>query len=273
MKTLIPPKEESCHVIRDHFLLRVDYLITSNVFRMLFDLTIALVVVAIPLPVLADNTSDVATTYINQELKLQSPYICNSLVLHVESKSIEDIQNVCSAALAVASFYRDMGLSKIPTMHVTIVDNIPPEAGPDALGCFAPESGGIHILSYSAASKCGSLFGRHMDRALYRSLAAHEIAHAFASCNASVEKLSLRAGEYVAYVTMFATMDHNHRQAILEDNPGIGFENEKEISDTYYYLSPCQFGINAYRHFIRPENGNRFFQSVIRGQVLLKLKN
>jgi len=241
--------------------------------RMFLGFTIVPIIVAIALPIFAENTSCAVTTGITQQLNSQSLHTCNSLDLHVESKIVEDVQNVCTAALAVAAFYRDMGLAKVPTMHVTITDNIPPEVGTNVLGRFAPKGGGIHILSYLAAGKSGALFGRHMDRVLYQSLAAHEIAHAFAACNASVEKLSVRANEYVAYVTMLATMDHSHRQEILEKIPGVGFEYEKQISETYYYLSPWQFGVNAYRHFLRPENGARFFQSVIRGQALLELGN
>jgi hypothetical protein len=68
-------------------------------------------------------------------------------------------------------------------------------------------------------------------------------------------------------------MDHNLRHEILADVSGSGFEKEEQISEMYYYLSPYQFGVNAYRHFLRPENGARFFKSVIRGQALLELDN
>lgn len=244
---------------------------TQNVVRILCKITIVPIVAAIAFHIFALclSLSYAATTDTKQEVQPQSTYSCDSLDLHIESTITEDIQDICTAGLAVASFYRDAGFLKIPTMHITMVDNIPQEVDTNVLGCFAPKSGEIRILSFLAASKCGNWFGRHIDRALYQSLTAHEIAHAFASYNASVEKLSVRAGEYVAYVVMFATMDHDHRQKILEDCPGTGFETDEQISSTYYYLSPCQFGVNAYRHFLRPENGIRFFVSVIHGQALI----
>jgi hypothetical protein len=191
--------------------------------------------------------------------------------LHVDSKVIEDAQDVCAAGLTIAAFFYDMGLPKELSTCVDIADSIPPERGMNALGYFDPETREIHILSFGTASNGGYWLGRSIDRALYRSLAAHEVAHAFTFYNASVKRLSVRAREYVAYVAMFSTMDPNLRQEILADVSGGGFEKEEQISETYYYLAPYHFAVNAYRHYLRPENGAHFFQAVIRGQALLEL--
>ena len=169
MNTLVASKKESCRGIRDFFFIGLDFLITPNAIRMLLRFSIVQIIVAIAIPIFAENTSCTASTEITQTLKSQNSCTCNSLDLHIEGKIVEDFQDVCTAALAVASFYRDVGLAKVPTMHVTIVDKISLEVGTDVLGYFDPESGGIHILSYFAASKCRNLFERHMDRALYRS--------------------------------------------------------------------------------------------------------
>jgi len=107
-----------------------------------------------------------------------------------------------------------------------------------------------------------------MDRSLYRSLAAHEIAHALALESAVQPPLSVRGSEYVAYVAMFATMSPTHRDAILAATPESKFERESQISDSYFYLAPLEFGVSAYRHFLRPEVGAPFLLAILRGKSL-----
>ncbi|MGL1833461.1 DUF6639 family protein [Rhodocyclaceae bacterium SMB388] len=44
------------------------------------------------------------------------------------------------------------------------------------------------------------------NHSLYRSAVPHEVAHAVVACHQSSSTLPLAAHEYVAYVTMFATI-------------------------------------------------------------------
>src|SRR5690606_11844739 len=67
--------------------------------------------------------------------------------------------------------------------------------------------GKILMLPYAEFRKIGAWFGVPTDRDLYRSLAAHEAAHALASANFTVRPPSIQAHEYIAYVTMFSTME------------------------------------------------------------------
>jgi len=193
---------------------------------------------------------------------------CPQADVSVISSADEDVPDVCAAASTVFSFFRQLGLYKTVPLVVSIVASMPEEMGTAMLGCFTPSNNRISILSFEVAKSRGPWFGRPIDRALYRSLAAHEIAHALAWCNTSNGPLGVRAREYVAYAVQFQTMDSDLRQAILADTPGTGFESEREISDTYFYLAPSRFGADAYRHYARPENGPRFLREILRGGAL-----
>lgn len=193
---------------------------------------------------------------------------CRSGDVRVDGGTTEDTLAVCAAARSVSGFFRNIGLSRTAAITVLLVDRMPSENGDNVLGCFNAADAQVKVLSWRAASDRGRWLGQSIDRTLYHSLVAHEIAHALAWCNAPGNTLSVRASEYVAYVVMFATMESGRREAILADAPGVSFDREGEISDTFYYLAPSRFGVAAYRHYLRPENGARFLRAVLSGAAL-----
>jgi hypothetical protein len=193
---------------------------------------------------------------------------CPLVGVAVFSPVVQDAQDVCAAALPVFMLFRAAGLDKAVPLVVSVLASLPEYLGPAVLGCFTPGDRRIRVLTFESAKARGTWFGRRMDRTFYRSLVAHEIAHALAWCNTSDGLLSVRGREYVAYAVMFETMDPELREAILEQTPGPGFESEREISDIYFYLAPSRFGVDAYRHYLRPENGSRFLREIMRGAAL-----
>lgn len=197
-----------------------------------------------------------------------APIECPQVSVSVSSAAVQDAIDVCAAAGPVFAFFRELGHAKATPLAVSVVVSLPEDPGSTMLGCYTPASRSIRMLTFEAARGRGAWFGRPFDRSLYRSLAAHEVAHALAWCDTSDDPLSVRAREYVAYVVMFHTMEPEHRQAILAAHPERGFESEREISDIFFYLAPSQFGVNAYRHYLRPENGPRFLREVLRGAAL-----
>jgi hypothetical protein len=193
---------------------------------------------------------------------------CQQSDFRIEGGSLHDQDDVCAAALSASEFFLGLGLKKSVPITVSIVDDMPSGLGTRTLGCFTPADQRIQVLSFSAATARGSWLGRSMDRTLYRSLTVHEVAHALSWCNASHKALSVRAREYVAYVVMFATMSTTHREAILGEVPGTGFEHSAEISETYYRLDPYRFGVEAYTHYLRTDAGPNFLRAALKGDVL-----
>jgi hypothetical protein len=107
-----------------------------------------------------------------------------------------------------------------------------------------------------------------MDRVLYRSLVAHEVAHLAAAANFTVVRPTIVAHEYLAAVTMPATMPNEGRQRWLAAFPGGGFDFDRQIGLTLYLLSPHHFAAEAYRHFLKPGVGTAFLRRILAGEML-----
>jgi hypothetical protein len=71
------------------------------------------------------------------------------------------------------------------------------------------------------------------------------------------------ANEYIAFVTMFATLDPAHLELLLAAHPGIEFDSERELSFLAYALGPLRFGVMAYRHFLQQPDRVAFFRAVL----------
>jgi hypothetical protein len=107
-----------------------------------------------------------------------------------------------------------------------------------------------------------------IDAHLNRSLVAHEVAHAIDAQNFWIAMPSTPAKEYVAYVTLLATMPDELRERVLSQFPGPGFEAEWQMNMTVYLLGPLRFGANAYRRFLKPGNGPDFLRAVLSGKAM-----
>ena len=124
------------------------------------------------------------------------------------------------------------------------------------------------MLSHSDFEKCGNWFNVPISRRLYRSLVAHEVAHAVAACNFTIPQPSIQAQEYIVYVTMFAAMEPELRACVLWQFPGEGDEGDWQMSTALYLLDPLRFGVQAYRHLSIPANGRDYLHAILAGHAL-----
>lgn len=153
-------------------------------------------------------------------------------------------------------------------LSIDVVPSLPPAARASAAGCYLRVERRIVILTFSKFQSCETWFHVPIDAALYRSLVSHEVAHAIAAYNFKVVNPSIQADEYVAYVTMLATMAPALRERVLSQFPGHGFEDEQQMSSTIYLVDPMRFGVQAYRHFLRRANGREYLHAILTGKVL-----
>jgi hypothetical protein len=187
----------------------------------------------------------------------------------VHSLDKEDIETGCKGAADAVAFLRALGLDTAAPVEVRFVERIPDVVGGAmALGCNVNAERRIYMLTFSECHKRGLAPGLPIDRALHRSLVAHEVAHHIAATNFKVAKPAVVAHEYIAYVTMLATMAPDQRDRILERFPGDGFDIERPFNLTLYMVAPHFFGAQAYRHFMQLEDGQAFLQKVLSGTVL-----
>ena len=186
----------------------------------------------------------------------------------VRSEDGSNASIVCGAARDAVAFLESQGLRAPAEVSIEVARKLPVVAGPSAAGCYLKRENRVIVLGYAEFKDFGSWFGLPIDRDLYRSLIVHEVAHAVGACNFGVEFPPIEATEYVAYVTMFATMDPSLRAHALAQFPGEGYDKEAEINSTIYMLDPMRFGTQAYRHYLKPGNGREFLRAVVAGRVV-----
>ncbi len=195
---------------------------------------------------------------------------CDLADVVIRTPQPADIPLACDGAGKAIAFLAEQGLDTNSTLTVQLVHELPQTVDDSAVGCFVPSTQRILALVYAEFSKHGTWFGLTVNYDLYRSLVAHEVAHAVAACNFQLEKPSIPAYEYVGYVTMLATMAPALRERVLANFPGTGFDNDLQMNSTVYQFDPMRFGAEAYRHFMKPGNGREYLHRVLAGKALIE---
>ena len=193
---------------------------------------------------------------------------CRTESVVVRAPIRDDAADACRGAAAAIQFFKSLDLRTDEAISIDIVPELPQRAGASAAGCFLASDRRVLVLSYRKFKAMQTWFAIPIDRRLYRSVATHEVAHALASCNFRIPAPSIQATEYVAYVATFATMSEPQRRIALTAYPGAGFADEAKMSAVIYMLDPMRFGVEAYRHYLQPENGKSFLYAVLAGAVL-----
>jgi hypothetical protein len=194
---------------------------------------------------------------------------CDARNVVVRSPDYADVPMACDGARDAIVFLASQGLEATSDVTIELVPKLSKQVSAYAAGCYLESEHRVLMLKYSAFEKCGSWFNISANRQLYRSFVAHEVAHAVAACNFKIAKPSIQAKEYIAFVTMFATMDPELRECVLSQSPGDGYEGDWQMSTTIYLLDPMRFGVQAYRHFRKPENGRDYLHAILAGRALI----
>ncbi len=197
------------------------------------------------------------------------PRPCPSLPsVHVSAADPRDAQVACDGAAAAVRFFEARGLKTFERVDVQLRGELPPEVGPRAAGCLLPAERRIVIHDAATFSRRRTWFGVAIDAGMYRSVAAHEVAHALAACNFAAPRPPIHAQEYVAYAVTFATMHPALRSRVLRANPGDGFATVSTIGELLYAFDPQRFGVESWRHYAKPEHGDAFLRKVLAGEAL-----
>jgi len=197
---------------------------------------------------------------------------CPDTNVTVISANDQEIGIACQAAMEALGFFAVNGLDTSSAVKVYLVSELPDVAGAASYGCYDHSTRSVHMLHFSDCLEQGPWADLPIDRTLYKSLLIHEVAHALADRNFSVPRPGVLAHEYLAYVTMFATMPAGKRERVLEKVPGTGFESVDQMSVTYYLMDPLRFGAEAYRHFLKLEDRKTFLKDVLSGRVSIGRK-
>lgn len=152
--------------------------------------------------------------------------------------------------------------------EVRLVEELPGELQGLAVGCYLRDTHRVLLLRWRAFAALGEWLRTPVEPELYRSAAAHEMAHAVVGCNVDDATLPVPAHEYVAYVVMFATMDPRLRERALSRFAGQGFDTTLQINTLVYLHDPLQFAADAWRHYLRRRDGPAWLREMLTGRVV-----
>lgn len=186
----------------------------------------------------------------------------------VRAAAAQDAEAACDGAGRALRFLARVDLAPPHVTRIDILDRLPGALDGRAVGCYLRETGRIPMLSYAAFAAVGTWFRMPVDGELYRAVAAHEMAHAVVGCHAGPPSLPVAAHEYVAYVALFATMEPRLRERLLAKFSGTGFGSTLEINDMNHFANPNQFGVDAWRDYLRRRDRDAWLREVIAGRVV-----
>jgi len=193
---------------------------------------------------------------------------CRSGNVLVHAANARDAETVCEGAGDAVGFLAGIGLDVAAEIQVQVVEQLPPEAGSNAAGCYVRSERYVYVPAATVYDRQKAGRGGALGLIPYRSLIAHEMAHAIADNNFAVPRPTIQAHEYIASVTMFSTMPVAERASLLDMLPGDGFDAEEQISATLYLLAPHWFAAQSFRHYNRKDNGPAFLRRVLAGHAL-----
>jgi hypothetical protein len=185
----------------------------------------------------------------------------------VRSPHRDEVLLACAGARDAQTFLATQGFAVGGEISIDVVRALPAVAASSAAGCYLAQDNRVFVLGYAEFARDG-VFEMPIEPALYRSLVAHEVAHAVAAANFRIANPAIQAHEYIAYVTMFATMPPVLRERLLARYPGAGYEDDAQMSSTIYLFDPMRFGAQAYRHYLNRASGRAYLQAVLTGRAL-----
>lgn len=193
---------------------------------------------------------------------------CPNVQVTVFASASAEVDGACRVVEAAGIFLAANGMDMLDALDIHLVDHLPNVCADHSFGCYDSHSHRIDMLSMERCLALKLTPALPMDPALCRSLIAHEAAHAVVDANFFDPRPNLLVHEYVAYVTMLATLPDADVQRVMDASPGRGFDNPSQISIDYYFLNPTHFGVEAYRHFLKPGNGRAFMDDIRAGRAL-----
>ncbi len=198
-------------------------------------------------------------------------FTCPDAPLALRGGDAVDHADTCAGGTAAVAFLERHGLSAPERIDVEIVARMPPGYAPDAAGCFDPARRVVLLLDHGAFQRFGSWMGRPIDRAMHRAMhraiTAHEVAHALSACHFAMPRPGLIAREYVAYVTMFATMDPDLRAHALAVHPDPPWPDAVPPDEAEYAAEPMRFGARAWRDWLSRPDPEETLRAVLEGRL------
>lgn len=193
----------------------------------------------------------------------------------INADSAYEAYLACAGAADAVAFLSQQGFTVDTVMQIDILDSVFLHTNENPsfriLGQFDAKQNRIMVTSIDGQREMAEekpIFGVPYDVALFRSVVAHEVAHAIADDNFQVEEPSRLAHEYIAYIVQLATMPPRLSQQVFEALPAQAFETETDINPMFYGLNPDLFAVKSYGHYRSPGVGVAFLQTLLHRDLM-----
>lgn len=177
---------------------------------------------------------------------------CANAPLTIQSEQAladDERRLICQATEQALGFLNDVGLPVQRTIRLELMEQPILNLGMELFGSYDGERDRIQVLSKRAIlAQPGdvAVYDQPIDKAHYRGVVAHEVAHAVVAQHAP--ELNRTAQEYLAHATQLAVLPEDRRQQIIEAaNVGPWLSGDV-ISDIYMAMAITPFAVKCYLH-------------------------
>lgn len=182
---------------------------------------------------------------------LGQPVPCGTQPVAVSSAEPPLQEIICAAATQALEYLQRYDLHPRQTVHIGVVEYPLISSGHPIYGRYDRRSDRIHVMSLQSilnANETPLLYDEPLDLELYRSVIAHEVAHAVVQHNSRTADLAATVQEYLAHATQLAVLPEARRARIIAA-AGVGpWEPGDVISDIYMAMAITRFAVKCYLH-------------------------
>lgn len=202
---------------------------------------------------------------------------CGLAKVEIEPPDAPEQAVICEAAAVAEASLAHCGVMPKRAYRIRVQSGLTNASGCLIFGNFRPRLG---IASIVPIGECAgivaalppddpiSALAQIPTRVLYRSLAAHELAHAIVLQNLTATP-SLPVYEYISGVVQIASLPDDVRQRYLSSFDHTGEYTTEMFNDLTLAMDPARFGVAAYFHFHKAWNGCPFLKRLLTEDAVL----
>jgi hypothetical protein len=187
----------------------------------------------------------------------------------VEGSHQENLSKACDAVRSASRFFRAVGLAAPTNITIRLEAETPSQFPDDhEIGHYNAKLDTIVIQDYRATTNVSSpsMSGLWAIDLLpnWQSYIVHELAHAAIHADCDKHCPSRAIDEYIAAVAQISVLPEEYRSILLDSYRNLeAWENEYQITETYYAFDPHKFAIKSYKHYMQQSDPQAFLRTIL----------
>lgn len=185
--------------------------------------------------------------------------LCGNPNVEIRARTSELRNAGCTAAQLALEFLSRYGLQAHHPVRISIVEqplHNPGYSTYGSYGSYDSRSDLVQVMSPQAirlAETSPQMYDQPLDRAHYRGIIAHEVAHALVQQNSHVSPrpVGAAAQEYLACVTQLSVLPAERREQLIRSADIGPWKTGDVISTAFWSMAPHRFAVKSYLHFDR----------------------